>query len=185
MEPHSELITHALHTEGGHLSIGRNGFSLYYGRGAALSGHDSGPIKAACIARGVPVIDKRRIPIDVVARLALSTPAVAVDENPDPAPWCLVDKAPLNNVARIYRNAGAEVLNITFEDRPVPPVILIGLRLPPGYDALRYPARIVLMVRNVEVCRLPHDTAPLELEAIAQRHATTGSTIENTQQQEV
>jgi len=47
-------ISRALATDGGHLSIGRGGFSLYFGRGAHLSGYDCEPVKAACIAAGLP-----------------------------------------------------------------------------------------------------------------------------------
>ncbi|MGE3874868.1 MAG: hypothetical protein AB7F74_18100 [Parvibaculaceae bacterium] len=47
-------IDAALSTPGGHLSIGRGGFTLHFGNGARLSGYDIEPIKAECIAAGRP-----------------------------------------------------------------------------------------------------------------------------------
>jgi hypothetical protein len=107
-----ELIGRALQTEGGHLSIGRGGFSLYFDRGATLSGYDCGPIKAACIARGLPVIDSREVAFDVVFQLAVRGPMIAVGRPPDPAPWHAFASAPLQVVAESYRIAGAEVFNL-------------------------------------------------------------------------
>ena len=75
-------ISRALATEGGHLSIGRGGFSLYFGRGAHLSGYDCEPVKAACIAAGLPVIDSRMVDFAAVARLAIKGPMIAVGEPP-------------------------------------------------------------------------------------------------------
>lgn len=51
-EEYDAYIARALATDGGHLSIGRGGFVLYFGRGARLSGYDCETIKAACIAAG-------------------------------------------------------------------------------------------------------------------------------------
>ncbi len=76
----AELIRRALHTDGGHLSIGRGGFSLHYDRGCTLSGYDCDAMKAACIAFGLPVIDSRSVPFDAVITLAVSGPMVAVGE---------------------------------------------------------------------------------------------------------
>jgi len=56
---YSDYITSALETEGGHLSVGRGGFILWFGRGARLSGYDCEHIKVCCIAAGLPVIDSR------------------------------------------------------------------------------------------------------------------------------
>jgi len=47
------MITLALHTEGGHLSIGHAGFTLWW-KGGWLSGYVADELKAACIARGLP-----------------------------------------------------------------------------------------------------------------------------------
>jgi hypothetical protein len=71
-------ISRALATEGGHLSIGRGGFSLYFARGAHLSGYDCEPVKAACIAAGLPVIDSRMVDFAAVAQLAIKGPMIAV-----------------------------------------------------------------------------------------------------------
>jgi hypothetical protein len=75
---HANLIAEALATERGHLSIGRGGFILWYGDGCRLLGYDPEPIKAACIAAGLPVIDSRGVAFDAVARLVIRGPMVAV-----------------------------------------------------------------------------------------------------------
>ncbi len=69
-----DLIARALRIEGGHLSIGRGGFSLHFGRGCTLSGYDCESIKATCIACGLPVIDSREVPFDEAFRLAVRGP---------------------------------------------------------------------------------------------------------------
>ena len=56
-ERYGRYIREALITEGGHLAIGRGGFTLYFARGAYLSGHGRETVKTACIAAGLPVID--------------------------------------------------------------------------------------------------------------------------------
>ena len=108
-------ICRALKVRGGHLSIGRGGFSLYFGRGAHLSGHNAGPIKAACIAAGLPVLDSRMVPFDTVADLAIKGPMIAVGEEASPAPWGAFSYAPLAHVAALYRAAGAEIFNLPKE----------------------------------------------------------------------
>lgn len=105
-------IVRALATEGGHLSIGRGGFSLYFGRGAHLSGYDCETVKAACIAAGLPVIDSRGVEFAAVARLAINGPMIAVGEPPSPPPYHAFACAPLALVAAAYRAAGAEVMNL-------------------------------------------------------------------------
>ena len=109
---HVELIAEALTTEGGHLSIGRGGFILWYRDGCRLLGHDSEPIKAACIEAVLPVIDSRGVAFDAVARLVLRGPMVAVGAPPDPPPYGPFSYAPLAAVAATYRAAGAEVVNL-------------------------------------------------------------------------
>jgi hypothetical protein len=79
-------IARALATEGGHLSIGRGGFTLHFDWGARLSGYDCETIKAACIAAGLPVIDSRMVDFNVVARLAIGGPMIAVGEEPSVPP---------------------------------------------------------------------------------------------------
>jgi hypothetical protein len=111
-ERFSAYIAEALATEGGHLAIGRGGFTLHFGRGARLSGHDCETIKTACIAAGLPVIDSRRLRFSEAYRLAVHGPMVAVHDPADPQPWGAFSYAPLAVVAEAYREAGAEVLNM-------------------------------------------------------------------------
>ena len=101
------LIARALATVGGHLAIGRGGYTLHYDRGCRLSGYDVDPVKAACIAAGLPVIDSREVPFEVVAKLAVSGPMVAVGEEADPPPWHAVAFVPLRVVAEAYRGSGS------------------------------------------------------------------------------
>jgi hypothetical protein len=111
-ERYSDYILSALRTEGGHLSIGRGGFTLYYARGATLSGYDCETIKAVCIAAGVLVIDSRMVAFEDVVRLAVRGPMAAVGEEPSPPPYHAFSYAPLVALAGAYRAAGAEVFNI-------------------------------------------------------------------------
>jgi hypothetical protein len=111
-EDYDAYIARALATDGGHLSIGRGGFSLYFGRGAHLSGYDCETVKAACIAAGLPVIDSRGVEFAAVARLAIDGPMIAVGEPPSPPPYHALAYAPLSVVAAAYRAAGAEVVNL-------------------------------------------------------------------------
>ena len=110
-DDHADMIAKALATEGGHLSIGRGGFTLHYARGATLSGYDCEPIKAACIAAGLPVIHSRCVDFGAVAKIAISGPMVAVGERPRPAPWHAFAYAPLATIVELYRQAGAEISN--------------------------------------------------------------------------
>ena len=110
---YNDDIASALRTEGGHLSIGRGGFTLYYARGAYLSGYDSDRIKSYCIAAGLPVIDSRMVPYEAVVRLAVLGPMVAVGEGASGRPYHALSYAPLSVLANRYRSAGAEVFNIS------------------------------------------------------------------------
>ena len=112
LREYDDYIASALRTEGGHLSIGRGGFTLYYARGARLSGYDCEPIKACCIVAGLPVIDSRMVAFEDVVRLAVSGPMAAVGEDPSPPPYHALSYSPLAVLANAYRAAGAEVLNI-------------------------------------------------------------------------
>jgi hypothetical protein len=111
-EDDAERIRRALATEGGHLGISRGGFALYYGRGSTLSGYDVEPMKAACVAAGLPSIDSRMIDFDTALDLAVRGPMIAVGEPPSPQPWHSLAYAPLTYVAGLYRAAGAEVINL-------------------------------------------------------------------------
>ena len=102
----------ALATAGGHLSIGRGGFSLYFGRGAHLSGYDCETVKTACIAAGLPVIDSRMVDFAAVARVVVNGPMIAVGEPPSPPPYHAFSYAPLAVVVAAYRAAGAELWNL-------------------------------------------------------------------------
>ena len=112
LRDYSDYITRALQTEGGHLSLGRGGFILYFGRGARLSGYDCEHIKACCIAAGLPVIDSRMVAFENVVPLAVRGPMVAVGEEASPPPYHALSFALLSVVAEAYRAAGAEVFNI-------------------------------------------------------------------------
>jgi hypothetical protein len=116
LRDYGEYITSALRTEGGHLSIGRGGFTLHYARGARLSGYDCESIKASCIAAGLPVIDSRVVAFEDVARLAVRGPMAAVGEEASPPPYHALSYAPLAVLAAAYRAAGAEVFNIAGPD---------------------------------------------------------------------
>ena len=111
-----DLIGRALRTEGGHLSIGRGGFSLHFSRGCTLSGYDCESIKATCIACGLPVIDSREVPFDEAFRLAVRGPMIAVGQPADAPPWGSLSNAPLRVVAAAYREAGADVVNLPADE---------------------------------------------------------------------
>jgi hypothetical protein len=113
---YDEFVASGLCTEGGHLSIGRGDYTLYYARGARLSGYDCEQVKACCIAAGLPVINSRMVAFEDVVRLAVRGPMAAVGEEASPLPYHALSYAPLSVLANAYRAAGAEVFNI-----PVPP----------------------------------------------------------------
>jgi len=108
----AEVIADALATPGGHLSIGHGGFTLYFGAGATLTGYDVEPIKAACLSAGLPVIDGRPVPYDVLFDLVVRGPMPAVGRPPCPPPRRALSYAPLDEIARALAMAGAEVRNI-------------------------------------------------------------------------
>ena len=118
LQHYGDYISSALRTAGGHLSIGRGGFTLYYSRGARLSGYDCETIKACCIAAGLPVIDSRMVAFEDVVRLAVRGPMVAVGEEVSPPPYHALSFASLCVVAQAYRAAGAEVFNVTVPAGP-------------------------------------------------------------------
>ncbi|KAF2991453.1 hypothetical protein OGR47_21335 (plasmid) [Methylocystis sp. MJC1] len=83
---YSDAIARALATQGGHLFIGRGGFSLHYENGW-LSGYDCETVKATAIAAGLPVIDSRKVDLGEVAELAIRGPMIAVGRPADLPPW--------------------------------------------------------------------------------------------------
>jgi hypothetical protein len=118
---YSADIAAALATEGGHLSIGRGGFTLHYCSGAMLSGYGCEEIKTQSTAAGLPVIDSRYVDFHAVLQLTLGGPLVAVGREPEPAPWHGLSYAPLRAVAAGYAAAGAEVRNIPGAETMAPP----------------------------------------------------------------
>ena len=104
-------IARALATPGGHLGIGRGGFTLHFEH-SRLSGYDCDFIKQVATDAGLPVIDSRMVPFDVAATLAVRGPMIAVNSEPSPRPWHGLAYAPLAAVAAAYRKAGAEVINL-------------------------------------------------------------------------
>lgn len=112
IEPYMEA---AKQTPGGHLHIGRAGYTLH-AASSCLSGYDCDAVKSACIAAGLPVIDSRDIAMERAANLAVHGPMIAVDKAPDPPPWNAFSYAPLGVVAAAYREAGADIFNIAEAD---------------------------------------------------------------------
>lgn len=108
----ADAISRALSTDGGHLFVGEGGYVLAYQQGTTLSGYDVAPVKAACIAAGLPVIDSRRLGFEAALHLAINTPMIAVGEPADARPWHGLAHAPLRHVAALYHAAGAEVINL-------------------------------------------------------------------------
>ena len=98
-----ELVGRTSRTEGGHLSIGRAGFTLHYDRGCTLSGYDCERMKALCLARGLPVIDSRTVPFEAVWKLAVSGPMTAVGHAADEPPRHALSYVPLRIVVEAYR----------------------------------------------------------------------------------
>ena len=113
----SDRIGRALAVEGGHLWIGRGCYTLHYAKGTTLSGYDVERMKVDCIAAGLPVIDSRDLDFDLVMQLAYRSPLIAVEEPPDPQPWHVLAKAPLQHVADLYRAAGAEIGRASCRER--------------------------------------------------------------------
>jgi hypothetical protein len=81
---YDDYVASALSTEGGHLSIGRGAFTLYFAHGARLSRYDCEQVKACCIAAGLPVIDSRLVGFEDLVRLAVCGPMAAVGEEASP-----------------------------------------------------------------------------------------------------
>jgi len=120
LRDYGDYITHALQTEGGHLSLGRGAFILYFGRSARFSGYGCEHVKACCIAAGLPVIDSRMVAFEDVVRLAVvdrwSRSAMRQARRPimrSPSPRSVWWRKP-------YRAAGAEVFNLPDLAKPAP-----------------------------------------------------------------
>jgi hypothetical protein len=110
-EGYAGYIARAQDTPGGRLSIGRGGFEIHYKHGR-LSGYACDRLKDEAIAAGLPVIDNRNAPFDLVARPVVKGSMIAVNEPPSPRPWQAFLSAPLADVAAAYRAIGADIHNI-------------------------------------------------------------------------
>lgn len=108
---YDDYIARSLATEGGCLMLGRGGATLYFGHGW-LSGCNEEAVKAAAIEAGLPVIDSRNVPFETVWDLAVRGPMIAVGRPPGQPPYNSLSSAPLAEMARAYRAAGAEVFNL-------------------------------------------------------------------------
>jgi len=113
MHSTEQLIEKAKATKGGHLTVGRGGYTLHIEDGHTLSGYDIDRVKQLCIDAGLPVIDSRCVPFDAVAELAISGPMVAVGS----APRFFMSRAfsyvSLSEWVKSYRDAGAEIHNMS------------------------------------------------------------------------
>lgn len=105
-------IALAIATPGAHLQVGPAGYALYCGSGIVVGGADCDPVKAACIAADLPVIDCRGLDTHALHWIVDTVPIAAVDVPVSPLPWGPLSFAPLAVVAALFRVAGAEVLNI-------------------------------------------------------------------------
>lgn len=112
MHSTTQMIAQAKATTGGHLSVGRGGFTLHIGDGHTLSGYGIDEMKQLCIDAGLPVIDSRPVPFDVVAELAISGPMVAVGAEPRVVLSRAFSYVTLEEWAASYRAAGAEIHNM-------------------------------------------------------------------------
>jgi hypothetical protein len=108
---HTKLIQQALSVAGGHLFIGRGGYSLHYADGSKLSGYDSLSIKAKCLAAGLTIIDSTTAELNMVYSVLRGPTVVAVGSAPDAEPYNSLSKIPLDFVVNAWRSAGAKIYN--------------------------------------------------------------------------
>ncbi len=95
----TEYIKKAKMVDGGHLSIGRGGYDIEN-------------IKALCIEAGLPVIDSRCVPFDLVADLAVCGPMAAVGTAPRFFMSRAFSHVSLAEWVASYRASGAEIHNM-------------------------------------------------------------------------
>ena len=112
MDTTEELINKSKQTIGGHLSVGGHGYTLHIADGHRLSGYDIDTMKQLCIDVGLPVIDTRCLPFDVMADLAIAGPMVAVGSAPRFVICRALSYVSLQEWVAIYRAAGAEIHNM-------------------------------------------------------------------------
>ncbi len=109
----ADRISRALAFADGHLFISEGSYTLCYEHGTWLSGYDIGPVKAACIASGLPVIDDRGLDINAAVRLVHDhSPWTAPGGPFDARPWYGWAYGPLRTLAALHHAAGAEVVNM-------------------------------------------------------------------------
>ena len=115
-DDYSEQIALALATPGGHLDIGRGGYTLHYrskqNNMTRASGGNVEALRAQAIAAGLPVIDTRSAPFREVTKMVLRGPMAAVGDCPvSPKPWGPLDYCSLADACAVWRDAGADVFN--------------------------------------------------------------------------
>ena len=120
-EVDAKYVRQALSVKDGHLWIGHYGYVLQYTRGGSACGYDVEAMKQACIAAGLPVIDCRMFSQDELVVLHGRLPIIAVDRPTGPQPCGKLSCASLAYVANLYRQAGAEVLNLPLYAKEVAP----------------------------------------------------------------
>jgi hypothetical protein len=99
----------------GYLTIGRGGWTLHHSRHGWTSGYGadtSGTVRAAR-RLGVPVIDSRTVPDDLIGlTLPAPIPAHPDMDEPDAPPWGSFAKAPLPVIEALYHRMGATLDNV-------------------------------------------------------------------------
>lgn len=96
--------------------IGRGGWTLHLGPHDTVSGYGNGfPYVDYCKCKGIPVINSLSVPEDKIYSVAFRAPLFAIGRAPDPEPWNGLSYAPISYVAKLYKDAGAEVWNIPTE----------------------------------------------------------------------
>jgi len=106
------LIDQALQVTGGHLMIGRHGYTLYFGCGQTLSGYGPENIKRMAIETGLPVIDTRGVEYDALCAVVITGPMIAVGAEPEAFLCQALSTEALPVAAGRYRAIGAELHNI-------------------------------------------------------------------------
>jgi hypothetical protein len=112
MDTTEDLIKKAKQIKGGHLRVGRHGYTLHINDGHRLSGYDIDRVKQLCIEAGLPVIDSRCLSFDVMADLAVNGPMVAVGSAPRFVICRALSYVSLQEWVAAYRAAGAEIHNM-------------------------------------------------------------------------
>ncbi len=103
---------------GGFLIIGRHGWTLYLARWHTLRSHYPGieqPFPQCCLLLGIPIIDTTTIP-DRDLGQTLRFPIANIHPDPEPpGGYRALDHAPIAHVARLYRDLGATIHNLTLD----------------------------------------------------------------------